>query len=242
MIDSILAQTYENWKLVMIDDGSDSEETFNFISTHFNDERIIIKKQEHCGKIGKIKNKCIDFLNDCTYLISVDADDKLAPDALELYTKAFEENQCGVVIGNFDCFDDNGKTWSFSHVKNSGPYNPETLLKYMNHFPARAVLKEIRDVVGGYDEELTSAIDYDLALRLDEITNVYRVQKPLYFYRQHNVQVSRRKRQEQDKNAKIALERALKRRGIDGVVKNTTPPFVIEREDEGHFIWPPKEL
>jgi hypothetical protein len=97
--------------------------------------------------------------------------------------------------------------------------------------------------VGGYSEELTSAVDYDLALRLDEKIKMHRIKDPVtYYYRQHSEQVSSRARSEQDLNAKAALEAALRRRGMNFRVLNCAPPFALEPVDkpeiqETHFIW-----
>ena len=85
---------------------------------------------------------------------------------------------------------------------------------------------------------MSSAVDYDLALRLDEITKIHRIKEPItYYYRQHLEQVSTKSRKRQDLNAKRALESALKRRGISGTVANDAPPFVIAQPTGSHFIW-----
>jgi hypothetical protein len=98
--------------------------------------------------------------------------------------------------------------------------------------------RSVVDSVGGYSNELTSAVDYDLALKIDEVTKISRIKEPVtYHYRQHSEQVSTRARPEQDMNAKRALQNALKRRNIKGEVVGDTPPFKIELIEEKHFIW-----
>jgi hypothetical protein len=85
------------------------------------------------------------------------------------------------------------------------------------------------DIVGGYSNELGSAVDYDLALKLDEVTTIHRIKDPVtYYYRQHGGQVSSGARTKQDANAKKALQAALTRRGIIGIVENDKPPFKIK--------------
>jgi glycosyltransferase involved in cell wall biosynthesis len=222
-------------------DDCSSDNTYNVVKTILEttieqDERIILlKREDHCGRIGKIKNECIAYLNDCEYICHVGSDDFIPENCLETFVNFLDSNQeIGVCCGNFICFNDEGKTWSFPHVANSGEFNPDTLLQYMCLFPMRFYRKKIVDKVNGYSNELTSAVDYDMALRIAEITKIKRIKDPItYFYRQHSGQVSTKNRGEQDLNAKKALQAALIRRGIDGVVVGDKPPFKIEK----NIVW-----
>lgn len=235
-IKSIKAQSFKDWKLVIMDDSS-SDNTYNVVKTILDttieqDERItLLKREEHCGRIGQIKNECIAFLNDCDYICHVGSDDLIPESCLETFVSFMDKNpEIGVCCGNFICFNDEGKTWSFPHVANSGEFNPNTLLQYMCLFPMRFYRKAIVDKVGGYSNELTSAVDYDMALKVSEITKIKRIKDPIsYLYRQHSEQVSTKNRGEQDLNAKKALQMALNRRGINGVVVGDKPPFKIEK-------------
>ena len=120
------------------------------------------------------------------------------------------------------------------HVVNSENYDSKTLLKYNNGFPLRFYRKDIIKKVGGYSNDLTSAVDFDLMLKIDEITKIHRIKYPItYYYRQHSKQVSTQFRIEQDLNAKQALQNALDRRFKNGIllkqyfVINNKPPFKI---------------
>jgi hypothetical protein len=66
--------------------------------------------------------------------------------------------------------------------------------------------------VGGYDPSLRSAEDYDLLLRLAEVTRLANLPERLYSYRQHPASVSRVRRSEQMRNKALAFERAVQRR------------------------------
>ena len=244
-IKSIENQTYKNWELVIIDDCS-TDNTFDVLKTitetkMYQDERIkIFKRDSHCGKIGKLKNECIaKFEKDHKYICHVGSDDKIPPYCFQTFVDYMEQHpETGACCGNFICFNDEGKQWTFPHVSNSGEFDSNTLLRYMSNFPMRFYLKSVVDKVGKYDENLSSAVDYDLALKIDEITKIHRIIEPItYYYRQHENQVSTKARPEQDLNAKTALENALKRRKINGKVIGDRPPFKIEYKEEEHFIW-----
>ena len=58
------------------------------------------------------------------------------------------------------------------------------------------------------------AEDYDLCLKLSEITQIHHVQKPLYMYRVHPDSISQRSRDEQVQASARAVT-ALTRRGLD---------------------------
>lgn len=227
-IKSIKDQTFKNWELIIIDDCS-LDNTLKKAQEYTTHNIRIFMKNQHCGRIGQIKNEAISKL-DHKYICHVGSDDLIPPGCLKLFVDFMESNpNIGACCGNFVCFSDDGKYWTLPHVENSGQYNSSTLLKYMCVFPMRFYRKSIIESVGGYSNELTSAVDYDLALKIDEITQIYRIKNPItYYYRQHAEQVSTKNRSEQDLNAKSALEAALIRRNIKGKVINNAPPFIIE--------------
>jgi len=240
-IESIFNQSYGDWELVVYDDCSE-DDTYEKALT-FQDPRITVhKRSEHCGLIGKVKNEAIAMLsNNHKYICHVGSDDTIPSYCFQTFVDYMDQHpEVGVCCGNFICFNDEGKQWAFPHVANSGGYNPANLLKFMNLFPMRFYLRSVVEKVGGYSEELSSAVDYDLALRLDEVTKIHRIKDPVtYCYRQHSEQVSTKNRAQQDMNAKKALEVALKRRGISGVVANDAPPFMIvpPLQQSAHLIW-----
>ncbi|MGL5522206.1 MAG: glycosyltransferase family 2 protein [Metamycoplasmataceae bacterium] len=70
-IDSILNQTYQNFKIIIVNDGS-TDDTKTIISK-YNDERIILKNQENFG-LSKTRNVLLDLV-DTPYFFFVDSDD-----------------------------------------------------------------------------------------------------------------------------------------------------------------------
>ena len=236
-INSILSQTFSNFEIVIIDDCS-NDNTYEE-ALKIKDSRVkIYKREEHCGFIGKVKNEAIEKLGEHKYICHVGSDDLIPEYCFKTFIDYMEKNSdVGACCGNFICFNDKNK-WTLPHVANSGDFNKETLLKYMCMFPMRFYRKSAVESVGGYSEEITSSIDYDLALKLDEKYTIHRIKEPItYYYRQHSQQVSTRARPEQDLNAKKALQDALNRRKINAIVINDAPPFKIKKLEEEHFIW-----
>ena len=80
-IDSILSQTYTNWELVIVDDGS-TDSTVDILEEYKNkDDRIRYYTQENKGA-GSARNLGIDYILG-EYLVFVDADDWIAPQYFE---------------------------------------------------------------------------------------------------------------------------------------------------------------
>jgi hypothetical protein len=129
------------------------------------------------------------------------------------------------------------------HVQGFKGFDRKILLKFMNFFPLRMYKRQALNEVR-YSYELSSAVDYDLALRLDEKfpgrLGRLDMGKITYHYRQHGEQVSRLARTQQDINAREALQASLNRRQSGLIVTNSRPPFAcVPREIavEEHFIW-----
>ena len=85
-VNSVLAQTRGDWRLVIVDDGS-VDETVE-IARSFSDDRITVIEQENAGA-GAARNRAAAEAN-TEYLSMLDADDAWAPDYLEKMLGALE--------------------------------------------------------------------------------------------------------------------------------------------------------
>ena len=81
-------------------------------------------------------------------------------------------------------------------------------------FHFRLMRKEVFKQAGGIDSKAELVQDYDLCLRLSEITQIHHLQRPLYYYRQHSGCMSSQQRVELIYNSQKAIARALQRRGM----------------------------
>jgi glycosyltransferase involved in cell wall biosynthesis len=236
---SIKNQTYKDWELVIVDDGS-NDDTHQKAVKYSTGNIKVFNRGEHCGIIGLVKNEAYKYLDrNHDYVCHVGSDDIITPNCLKTYVNYMDKHpEIGACCGNFICFDDEGKKWTLPHVANSGEFDSSVLLRYMCFFPLRFFRREIMEKVGGHNITMKSSEDYDLALRVDEITKIHRIKNPItYYYRQHPTQTSRRTHSAMEGYARDALQRALDRRGIKGKVINDLPPFQIEMQKEKQFIW-----
>lgn len=94
------------------------------------------------------------------------------------------------------------------------PYSRERLLVDFMTFHFRLIRRSAFDQAGGVDPSFEVAPDYDLCLRLSEVTQVKHLQRPLYLYRHHPESISHQQQLKQIHFAQIAIARALERRGL----------------------------
>ena len=88
-IESVRAQTYDNWELIIVDDGS-TDNTERLISTYI-DKRIQYIYNEHCGLIGKVRNKGMNFAKGA-FIAFLDSDDLWEPWKLDRQLKLLREH------------------------------------------------------------------------------------------------------------------------------------------------------
>ena len=191
-IESVLAQTYSDWELIVVDDGStDSTATVvrEFVK---RDPRIKYIFQEN-SRLGKARNTGI--ANSTGPLVAfLDSDDLWIPTKLEAQTRAMAENNADVVYSKSYVFSDENivdetQTLTSSAGKFSGPAFFDSLLR-QPQIPVLTVLlkRSALDIVGLFEEGKTyhGCEDYDLWLRMAREGLVfYGMSDVLARYRRH---------------------------------------------------------
>ena len=109
-IESILAQTYTNWELIIIDDGS--IDTTHDVINKFQDTRIQYFHQENRGR-GAARNKALSLAKG-KYIAIADADDISLPNRFENQVNYLEKHSdCAVIGGQILHFTDREQPVSF---------------------------------------------------------------------------------------------------------------------------------
>jgi glycosyltransferase involved in cell wall biosynthesis len=106
-LESVLSQTYSNWEMIIIDDGS-SDRTQDIISQYV-DKRIRYIRQENKGiwKLGELYNNALRLSNG-DYIAVLEGDDFWPPNKLELQMKAFKNKASVLSWGKAKIVDDHG--------------------------------------------------------------------------------------------------------------------------------------
>lgn len=95
--ESVFSQTYENWELIIVNDGSTdyTGRILEDISSRCQKLKIVHTEN---GGVSRARNTGLDMANG-DYMMFLDADDLLVVDALETMVKEIEQHPCDIVIG-----------------------------------------------------------------------------------------------------------------------------------------------
>ncbi|MDJ0745970.1 MAG: CHAT domain-containing protein [Xenococcaceae cyanobacterium MO_167.B27] len=211
-IASILEQTRRDWKLLIWDDGSTDNSVAIAREYQQQDDRIRVIAATHQGVAKARRNAIAETTGE--YIGWVDSDDWIGDTALEETAKVLDSNSAiGMVYTDYYDVNSRGKVLGIGKRCNI-PYSPQRLLVDFMTFHFRLLRREVYKQIGGINSNCEYAYDYDLCLRLSEVTKIERIEKPLYYYRHHGKNLTYCKRQEQIKSSKQAINQALQRRGL----------------------------
>ena len=209
-IQSALNQTYTDLEVVVVNDGS-TDSTGEFLDQLYgNHPRVVVIHQPN-GGISSASNTAI---NNCRgeYILQLDSDDALLPEAAEMLVSVLEKNDVGFVYGDAYLTDTTGKAYGKAYSWSM--FDRYKLLDGMMVHHPRMFRKRDFNRISGFDTNLSNAVDYDLFLKLSEVTDGYHLQTPLYLYRQHNTNTSRVNTGAQDKNNHRCIISAFERLGL----------------------------
>jgi GT2 family glycosyltransferase len=182
-VESVIAQTHENWELIIVDDASGSAELESCIKGYSaRDSRIRPKFKQKNGGISAATNTALKMARG-TYIALFDHDDLMVEHAMEVMLEAALRTGAKMLYCDEDKIDDNGE---YSEVNFKPDWNYRLLLaqNYVCHilFVERAHLRKVGPLRSEYD----GAQDHDLILRLAEITpveQIHHVSEVLYHWR-----------------------------------------------------------
>ncbi len=193
-LDSILAQTYNNIEIVIVDDGS-TDNTVDVMKSFRELPNLKYIRQNNAGQahaknVG-INNSSGDFV------AFLDADDLWCPDKLEKQIICFNNQVTGVVYCRASYIDENDEILDHEMT---GPYlQPKhgivtkwLLFDNFVQFSSSVIRKECLERFGGFDESLKMGIDWDLWLRISTYYEFDYVDERLFYYRMgHSGQMSK---------------------------------------------------
>lgn len=188
-INSVLAQTYTHWEIVIVDDGS-TDNSKEIISKYNSDNRFVIHYNERNMGCGHTKYRCAELTTGelCAFL---DADDVLLPNALENHVEAHLKNKDHSCVFSryYKCNED------LSILEESRPisildgsdyftsrnYGPEHLVSFKKYF---------YNLTPGISPDIPAAVDQDLYFKLEEVAPIKILDKFTYKYRHTPNQIS----------------------------------------------------
>lgn len=175
-IESVLSQTYQNFELIIVDDGSDDRGVKLILEKYKEADRIKLLSQEHRGSAAAMNYGVSQAKGE--YICRLDSDDLLFPQALEVVNACIEKFPHVDYFYSSRCsIDEEDRLIGIFH---SVTFDRKRLLRrnIANHFicwKKRSFLE-----VGGFDETIRYGEDYDLALRMVEKFRFQNIEEVLY--------------------------------------------------------------
>jgi len=180
-IESCLAQTYTNWELIIVDDGS-TDKTPEVIEEYLkSDDRIrSIRHSRNC-KLPKALNTGFAAATG-EYFGWIAGDDCYESLALSTMTEYLESHpKVDVVYADFTTVDAKGNRIATCEV-----CEPECLAVRNGIGPCRLYRRKVHEELNGYDETLFTVEDYDFFLRAFCRFRLSPIHESLYRFRLHD--------------------------------------------------------
>jgi GT2 family glycosyltransferase len=182
-VESVFAQTHENWELIIADDGSEMPELDSQIEAFCRrDSRVKAVRCERNGGISRATNAALGVARG-TWIVLFDHDDLLVDVALEVMLRGARATGAEVLYADEDKIDEGGR---YCEPALKPDFNYRLLLSnnYICHL--LMVRRDTLQRVGMLDYRYDGSQDYDLVLRLSEKVDhrrIIHVPEILYHWR-----------------------------------------------------------
>jgi O-antigen biosynthesis protein len=182
MLESVRRQSFGDWQLCLVDDASPSPRVRATLDRIAAEEpRILVAHRAENGGIVAASNDAL-ALAEGEFIVLLDHDDELHPDALRLVDAAIgEDPEVDYVYTDEDKIDEGGH--------HAGPFlkpdwSPERMRAQMYTCHLSVFRRALVEEVGGFDHAFEGAQDWDLVLRATErARKVLHVPRVLYHWR-----------------------------------------------------------
>lgn len=194
-IDSILAQTFSNWELILCDDGS-ADSTYAVAKSYqerFPDKIVLLQNERNMG-LNHTLNRCLQKA-DGEYVARMDGDDVSLPTRLEKEATFLDEHPEYAIVSTPMIFFDESGDWGRSYA-----IEKPTKHDFIKHSPVHChapcmIRREAYLAVGGYteDKRMLRFEDVNLWYKLYAKGYVgYNLDEPLYKMRDDHAAANRR--------------------------------------------------
>lgn len=188
-LDSVLAQTYKNLDIIVVDDAS-TDDT-EVVIRSYEDSRIRYVRLEH-NRGGSAARNVGLRLSKGEYIAFLDSDDEWVADKVRRHLDVFQAHpECHIVYSAVKTVYPDGSVF-VRHL--DGPegriFDRLMVRNVVGPTSAFVIKRECFERVGGFDESLPSSQDYDLWLRLAKHYQFKKISEPLVVYHWHGNQIS----------------------------------------------------
>lgn len=190
-IRSVLGQTYDHFELILVDDHSTWENVAPVLRSYEGHPNVRVIFRNTNGHISVATNDGINAAEG-DYIVFMDCDDTIEPDALEAFAQKLNENpELDFLYSDEDKLTEDGKIRHLPFFKPDWSPNLFMNMMYTNHLAAYRT--SIVKAVGGLRTAYNGSQDYDFTLRFMERSDNKRVghiPRVLYHWRERKESVA----------------------------------------------------
>lgn len=177
-VDSVLKQSFKNFELIVVDDGS-TDETKELLATFIDSENFLYFKHQNRGVscarnfgVERARGELICFL---------DSDDEWLPHKLEEQIQFLESHPEHQIVYGEELWVRNGKRVNQKNIhKKSGGHIFKECVQQCLIAPSSVMLsKKLFFEMKGFDESFLVCEDYDLWLKISSLYEIGFIEKPL---------------------------------------------------------------
>lgn len=180
-IESVLRQHYENWELLLIDDGS-SDHTPEVMQLYVNDPRVRVFKTPGIGLPAAANLALRESRGE--YLIRLDGDDIFDENILFVLLSYLERDpEFALVFPDYYLIDEGGEI--FAHERRQKISESSHLMDMPPNGACTLIRKSVLESIGGYREDLGAQDGFDLWTKIRNTHRAMNVNLPLFYYRRH---------------------------------------------------------
>lgn len=194
-IDSVLGQSYSDYEIIVIDDGS-TDNTGELLNNYSHNPKVSVIRLDVNSGVSAARNAGLNIARG-DIIALLDADDIWLPEKLNKQVQALKEApESGWIYCNGSVVDQNLKKMYFFTERwnqTGGMIYADILLKSLCVPVSSVIIKrEVFDHCGFFDPELKAVEDLDLFLRIARKYKCAYLKEPLFNYRVHNDNLSRK--------------------------------------------------
>jgi glycosyltransferase involved in cell wall biosynthesis len=240
-VESILAQTYADFELLIVDDGS-TDDTPRILRRYAErDRRIHLVSRPNTGYVIALNEMLARSRGE--FIARMDADDIAVPTRFERQMSYLADHPDCVMVGSrVLIIDPDGSPLTVMGEALTHEEIDSALMVargQMVYHPSVIIRRQPLLEVGSYREEFETVEDLDLFLRLAEVGRIVNLEEPLLKYREHTGKVGHVRAAKQAETVQLVLEAAYHRRGrafSREIVENKIRP-VDQSERQRTWAW-----
>jgi glycosyltransferase involved in cell wall biosynthesis len=210
-IESVFAQSYADWELIIADDGS-APETQAYLQGLHDPPRVRVLYLEHTGKPAAVRNRALLEARG-EYVAFMDSDDLWKPMKLEQQIASLRRHPtCKWSYTKFELVDSCGNSIAWTRRRGGWPaprgwiFDLLVTAQTSIVLPSVVASRVLIDQIGKFNEELHGSEDYELFLRLAAHSEADAIDSPLTLVRRHTQHYSGHRTATYQDNIRILTE------------------------------------